>query len=96
MEATTKSKEIENNVFNDAISTEIEMIDGKKSLVTVIFNCKEVSFEELVLGLKVALKNCENIKSIRPQTGTLKNGKFERHFLYPKLNLMDIRGKIIN
>jgi hypothetical protein len=88
MQILTTNKELKNNstdFFKDAISVEIEMIDGKKSLVTTIFNSSEVYFEELVQGLISSLSNCDNIKSMKPTSGIIREGNFNGLFFYKKI-----------
>jgi hypothetical protein len=70
--------------FNNAVVFDIELLNGKQTSVTTIFNNKEVDFEEIVAGMNRAFERCDNVKSIQPSMGSIRGGTFKPVFFYQK------------
>ena len=84
-ESNTQDSENQNQQnFTHAIVFEIELINGKKSAITTIYQNKDISFEEIICNMSKAIEKSNNIKSMTPSVGSIKSGKYKRSFLYAK------------
>lgn len=73
---------IQNLKLGNAMLFEIELKNGKKSMITTIYNNSDLDFEELVSHTQIALKKSNKIKSVKTTVGSLRSGKFEGIFFY--------------
>lgn len=68
--------------LGNAMLFEIELKNGKKSIMTTMYNHTDVDFEELVLHTQIAMKKSNKVKSVKTTVGSIKSGKFEGLFFY--------------
>lgn len=68
--------------LGNAMLFEIELKNGKKSMITTIYNHTDLDFEELVSHTQIALKKSNKIKSVKTTVGSIKSGQFEGLFFY--------------
>ncbi len=71
-----------------ALVTEIELNNGRKTAIVTLFDCSEISFEEVNLGITKALVNgasFENYVSKEASLYALKNGALKQQITFPKV-----------
>lgn len=73
---------MQNLKLGNAMLFEIELKNGKKSIMTTMYNNADVDIEELVLHTQIAMKKSNKIKSVKTTVGSIKSGKFEGIFFY--------------
>ena len=73
--------------FTSALAFEIELMNGNTSLVTTIFDSKEVYVEEILRNIKNGLANCKNVVAITASAGSIRGGKYKEHFKYNRIEL---------
>ncbi|MBO6185053.1 MAG: hypothetical protein J6O88_10280 [Chryseobacterium sp.] len=76
---------IQNKQLGNAMIFEIELKNGKKSMMTTIYNNSDLDFEELVSHTQIALKKSNKVKSVKTTVGSLRSGQFEGIFFYDHL-----------
>jgi hypothetical protein len=60
--------------FSNAIISEIELKNGQRTQVVVIFNNSEVNFEEMNVGIKTTMSRCMNVGRSKNTFCSIKNG----------------------
>ena len=68
--------------LNGAMVFELELKNGKKSVMTTFFHQSDVDFEEVVVGTQKAFSKCRKIKSVKTTVGNISSGKFKGVFFY--------------
>jgi len=61
--------------FKHALLSDVELTDGTTTQAIVIFNNKELNFEELNLGVNKGLENLYKVKSVLTKFCSIRNGK---------------------
>ena len=77
-----KIEKVQDLKLGNAMLFEIELKNGKKSMITTIYNHSDLDFEELVSHTQIALKKSNKIKSVKTTVGSIKSGQFEGLFFY--------------
>ncbi|AMA48093.1 hypothetical protein [Flavobacterium covae] len=71
-----------------ALITKIELESGKTTSIVTLFDCSEISFEEVNLGITKALvsgASFENYVSKEASLYALKNGALKQQITFPKV-----------
>lgn len=75
---------VANITTTHALVTNVELKNGKTTSIVTMFNCSEVGFEEIVIGIETALKLQGNVKCNKDVLYTLNNGKLTHQLEYDK------------
>ncbi|MDV3950496.1 hypothetical protein CMT75_18435 [Elizabethkingia anophelis] len=78
------TQEQNKTAFRNALVFDIELLNGEKSSINVIYNNKDVYFEEIVSYMTLAIEKCTKIKAVEASGGSIRNGTYEPIFFYSK------------
>jgi len=70
--------------FSNAIVSEVELTDGKRTQVVVIFNQRELHFEDINIGLNMSLSRCKNVSKSKNTFCSIRNGILKPFALFQK------------
>lgn len=68
--------------FQNAILSEIELLNGRQTQLVAVFNSLDVNFDVLNAGISRVLNNCENVKRYRNTVFNLHKGVADKFAEY--------------